>query len=69
MRLNRSTSLRSSVKAPTFDEIDAHVRHVMHRGLDGLAANRRFPILGWGSLWTPKQLARLADSGKGGLRL
>ena len=31
---------------PDVDEVDAHVRHVMQRGLDELAAKRRFPILG-----------------------
>jgi len=31
---------------PDVDEVDAHVRHVMQKGLDELAAKRRFPILG-----------------------
>ena len=31
---------------PDVDEVDAHVRRVMQRGLDELAAKRRFPILG-----------------------
>jgi hypothetical protein len=31
---------------PDIDEVDAHVRHVMQRGIDALAAKRRFPILG-----------------------
>jgi 1-acyl-sn-glycerol-3-phosphate acyltransferase len=31
---------------PDVDEVDAHVRRVMQKGLDKLAANRRFPILG-----------------------
>jgi len=31
---------------PDIDEVDAHVRAVMQRGLDKLAAKRRFPILG-----------------------
>jgi hypothetical protein len=28
------------------DEVDARVRHVMQKGLDELAAQRRFPIIG-----------------------
>jgi hypothetical protein len=31
---------------PDIDEVDAHVRHVMQRGLDELAAERRFPVIG-----------------------
>ncbi|TFV55732.1 glycerol acyltransferase [Mycobacterium sp. PS03-16] len=31
---------------PDIDEVDAHVRHVMQRALDELAADRRFPVLG-----------------------
>jgi 1-acyl-sn-glycerol-3-phosphate acyltransferase len=31
---------------PDVDEIDAHVRHVMQRALDTLAAERRFPVAG-----------------------
>lgn len=31
---------------PDVDEVDAHVRQVMQKGLDELAAKRRFPILG-----------------------
>lgn len=31
---------------PDVDEVDEHVRSVMQRGLDELAAKRRFPILG-----------------------
>ncbi len=31
---------------PDVDEVDAHVRHVMQRALDELAAERRLPILG-----------------------
>jgi len=31
---------------PDVDEVDAHVRRVMQKGLDELAAKRRFPILG-----------------------
>jgi hypothetical protein len=31
---------------PDIDEVDAHVRHVMQRALDELAAERRLPILG-----------------------
>ena len=31
---------------PDVDEVDAQVRHVMQKGLDELAAKRRFPILG-----------------------
>ena len=31
---------------PDIDEVDAHVRHVMQRALDGLAAERRLPMLG-----------------------
>lgn len=31
---------------PDIDEVDAHVRHVMQRALDELAAQRRLPILG-----------------------
>jgi 1-acyl-sn-glycerol-3-phosphate acyltransferase len=31
---------------PDVDEVDAHVRHVMQRALDELAAERRFPVLG-----------------------
>ncbi len=31
---------------PDIDEVDEHVRSVMQRGLDDLAAKRRFPILG-----------------------
>ncbi len=31
---------------PDVDEVDAHVRHVMQKGLDELAAKRRFPIIG-----------------------
>jgi 1-acyl-sn-glycerol-3-phosphate acyltransferase len=31
---------------PDIDEVDAHVRHVMQRALDELAAKRRLPILG-----------------------
>ncbi len=33
-------------EAPDIDEVDAHVRHVMQRALDGLAAERRLPIIG-----------------------
>jgi hypothetical protein len=28
------------------DEVDAHVRHVMQKALDDLAAERRLPVLG-----------------------
>jgi 1-acyl-sn-glycerol-3-phosphate acyltransferase len=31
---------------PDIDEVDAHIRHLMQRALDDLAAQRRFPILG-----------------------
>lgn len=31
---------------PDVDEVDAHVRHVMQRALDGLAAQRRLPVIG-----------------------
>jgi 1-acyl-sn-glycerol-3-phosphate acyltransferase len=31
---------------PDIDEVDAHVRHVMQRALDGLAAERRLPVIG-----------------------
>jgi 1-acyl-sn-glycerol-3-phosphate acyltransferase len=31
---------------PDIDEVDAHVRHVMQRTLDGLAKQRRLPVLG-----------------------
>jgi hypothetical protein len=31
---------------PDIDEVDAHVRHVMQRAIDELAAERRLPILG-----------------------
>ena len=31
---------------PDIDEVDAHVRHVMQRALDELAAERRLPMLG-----------------------
>jgi 1-acyl-sn-glycerol-3-phosphate acyltransferase len=31
---------------PDIDEVDAHVRRVMQRALDDLAAERRFPVLG-----------------------
>ena len=31
---------------PDVDEVDTHVRSVMQTGLDELAAERRFPILG-----------------------
>jgi 1-acyl-sn-glycerol-3-phosphate acyltransferase len=31
---------------PDIDEVDAHVRHVMQRALDKLAAQRRLPVLG-----------------------
>jgi len=31
---------------PDVDEVDEHVRRVMQRGLDALAAKRRFPIIG-----------------------
>ena len=31
---------------PDIDEVDAHVRHVMQRALDGLAEERRFPVIG-----------------------
>ena len=31
---------------PDVDEVDAHVRRLMQKGLDELAAKRRFPILG-----------------------
>lgn len=31
---------------PDVDEVDAHVRRVMQRALDDLAAERRFPVLG-----------------------
>ena len=31
---------------PDVDEVDAHVRRVMQKGLDELGAKRRFPILG-----------------------
>jgi 1-acyl-sn-glycerol-3-phosphate acyltransferase len=33
-------------KNPDIDEVDAHVRKVMQTALDGLAAERRLPILG-----------------------
>lgn len=33
-------------KNPDIDEVDAHVRRVMQRALDRLAARRRFPVLG-----------------------
>jgi 1-acyl-sn-glycerol-3-phosphate acyltransferase len=31
---------------PDVEQVDAHVRHVMQKGLDELAAHRHFPILG-----------------------
>jgi hypothetical protein len=31
---------------PDIDEVDAHVRSVMQAGLDELARERRFPVLG-----------------------
>jgi 1-acyl-sn-glycerol-3-phosphate acyltransferase len=31
---------------PDVDEVDAHVRHLMQRALDDLAAERRFPVFG-----------------------
>ncbi|MEH3141061.1 MAG: 1-acyl-sn-glycerol-3-phosphate acyltransferase [Mycobacterium kyogaense] len=31
---------------PDIDEVDAHVRHVMQRALDELAAQRRLPVIG-----------------------
>ena len=31
---------------PDIDEVDAHVRRVMQRALDELAADRRLPVLG-----------------------
>jgi 1-acyl-sn-glycerol-3-phosphate acyltransferase len=31
---------------PDIDEVDAHVRHLMQRGLDKLARERRFPVIG-----------------------
>jgi 1-acyl-sn-glycerol-3-phosphate acyltransferase len=31
---------------PDIDEVDAHVRDVMQQGLDELAAQRRFPVIG-----------------------
>ena len=31
---------------PDIDEVDAHVRRVMQRALDGLAKERRIPVLG-----------------------
>ena len=31
---------------PDIDEVDTHVRHVMQRALDGLAAQRRLPVIG-----------------------
>ena len=31
---------------PDVDEVDAHVRHVMQRALDELAAQRRLPVIG-----------------------
>src|ERR1700733_11971838 len=31
---------------PDVEEVDAHVRSVMQRGLDDLAAQRRFPVIG-----------------------
>ncbi|MFO7162684.1 MAG: glycerol acyltransferase, partial [Mycolicibacterium hassiacum] len=31
---------------PDIDEVDAHVRRVMQRALDELAAERRLPVLG-----------------------
>ncbi|BBX28476.1 1-acyl-sn-glycerol-3-phosphate acyltransferase [Mycolicibacterium alvei] len=31
---------------PDIDQVDAHVRHLMQQALDGLAAQRRFPVLG-----------------------
>jgi hypothetical protein len=31
---------------PDVDEVDEHIRSVMQQGLDKLAAERRFPILG-----------------------
>jgi 1-acyl-sn-glycerol-3-phosphate acyltransferase len=31
---------------PDIDEVDGHVRHVMQRALDGLAKERRLPVLG-----------------------
>ncbi|MBV8928398.1 MAG: acyltransferase family protein [Mycobacteriaceae bacterium] len=31
---------------PDIDEVDAHVRSAMQRALDGLASERRFPVLG-----------------------
>lgn len=33
-------------KKPDVDEVDAHVRAVMQTALDGLATERRFPVLG-----------------------
>jgi hypothetical protein len=31
---------------PDIDEVDSHVRHVMQQALDGLAKERRLPIIG-----------------------
>jgi hypothetical protein len=31
---------------PDVEEVDAHVRAVMQQGLDDLAAQRRFPVIG-----------------------
>ena len=31
---------------PDVEEVDAHVRSVMQQGLDDLAAQRRFPVIG-----------------------
>jgi hypothetical protein len=31
---------------PDIDEVDSHVRHVMQQALDGLAKERRLPVIG-----------------------
>jgi hypothetical protein len=31
---------------PDIHEVDAHVRHLMQQALDGLAADRRLPVIG-----------------------
>jgi len=31
---------------PDIDAVDAHVRHVMQKALDGLAKERRLPVIG-----------------------
>jgi hypothetical protein len=38
--------VRQFGKKPDVDDVDAHVRSVMQTALDGLAKERRFPVLG-----------------------